>query len=374
MSATNNVFSAKTYWREDSGHLTIQTVRLSPCFNPDCYKIPEKVSICARCHIAKYCGRECQKKDFPFHKRICTKVQDQGPGEEKTSNVASRVIDVKPDSRKEIQDLLESCRSILELKEYDKDLSGKYWLDEEQEKVDSFLLTVQQSFQNHSPDPKEDPEKVIQFFLTETFKRKMFSFAELEEVISYLVKNFNDLGAFAFFGEGRGFATLNYLLQLFKREKVLSQCIFLEKPELIKAFKELLNRINSYNPFLQKYYPTLQYVDVTENPNSLTPNSCSFIRAMNVLYYLNIETIFATLQSFSNALKPQGILYTNFRIPYGDAAGTWKSHAEKVIKLAEKAGLQVHPKFPPIEFEHNIVYPNVGNLTVYFTKMEQQKG
>ena len=28
---------------------------------------------CSRCHVAKYCSVECQKKDWPKHKDICGK-------------------------------------------------------------------------------------------------------------------------------------------------------------------------------------------------------------------------------------------------------------------------------------------------------------
>jgi len=41
-----------------------------------CYKCKkseevDKFSRCARCHIAKYCGRECQTADWPAHRKVC---------------------------------------------------------------------------------------------------------------------------------------------------------------------------------------------------------------------------------------------------------------------------------------------------------------
>jgi hypothetical protein len=31
------------------------------------------ISVCAKCHFATYCGVECQKKDWPTHKKVCKK-------------------------------------------------------------------------------------------------------------------------------------------------------------------------------------------------------------------------------------------------------------------------------------------------------------
>src|SRR4051812_48389900 len=40
-----------------------------------CYKqgtLNELLKVCSRCHIAKYCCTECQRKDWPTHKQECT--------------------------------------------------------------------------------------------------------------------------------------------------------------------------------------------------------------------------------------------------------------------------------------------------------------
>lgn len=39
------------------------------CFS--CYKEVDNIKVCAVCHIAKYCSKECQTKDWIFHRVSC---------------------------------------------------------------------------------------------------------------------------------------------------------------------------------------------------------------------------------------------------------------------------------------------------------------
>lgn len=39
-----------------------------------CKKSGVKLSQCAKCHFEKYCSRECQKNDWPKHKKVCRKT------------------------------------------------------------------------------------------------------------------------------------------------------------------------------------------------------------------------------------------------------------------------------------------------------------
>ena len=41
---------------------------------PTCPKCSEASSQCARCHDRRYCCREHQKNDYPWHKHECTRV------------------------------------------------------------------------------------------------------------------------------------------------------------------------------------------------------------------------------------------------------------------------------------------------------------
>jgi hypothetical protein len=44
------------------------------CFAPGCMQ-DLAVEVCSGCHKARYCNRECQKKDWPTHKAACKNVQ-----------------------------------------------------------------------------------------------------------------------------------------------------------------------------------------------------------------------------------------------------------------------------------------------------------
>ena len=45
---------------------------------------------CAKCHSVSYCGRECQRADWPRHKRLCLPVMVKEMGEKGRGLVASR--------------------------------------------------------------------------------------------------------------------------------------------------------------------------------------------------------------------------------------------------------------------------------------------
>lgn len=49
-----------------------------------CQKKPPTTPLfeCVKCRKAAYCGAECQKKDWPFHKRFCPLFIQHGVGEE----------------------------------------------------------------------------------------------------------------------------------------------------------------------------------------------------------------------------------------------------------------------------------------------------
>jgi hypothetical protein len=48
------------------------TIARDKCDN--CLEVIEHLNACSRCHCAQYCGRECQKKHFPSHKKECKVV------------------------------------------------------------------------------------------------------------------------------------------------------------------------------------------------------------------------------------------------------------------------------------------------------------
>ena len=45
---------------------------------------------CAKCHSVSYCGRKCQRADWPRHKRLCLPVLIKEMGEKGRGLVASR--------------------------------------------------------------------------------------------------------------------------------------------------------------------------------------------------------------------------------------------------------------------------------------------
>lgn len=53
---------------------------------PVCKATVKKLQRCSGCHFAKYCGLECQKKDWPKHKKVC-KVNLQEENESKGDHV-----------------------------------------------------------------------------------------------------------------------------------------------------------------------------------------------------------------------------------------------------------------------------------------------
>jgi len=56
-----------------------------PIFNDNCLLIVEDIcanclesenlKTCTRCRIAKYCSAQCQKEDFPDHKKACKRIK-----------------------------------------------------------------------------------------------------------------------------------------------------------------------------------------------------------------------------------------------------------------------------------------------------------
>jgi hypothetical protein len=42
-----------------------------------CHRLVKKLKHCERCNSTYYCGRECQKKDWNRHKKMCKKLMDQ---------------------------------------------------------------------------------------------------------------------------------------------------------------------------------------------------------------------------------------------------------------------------------------------------------
>lgn len=42
------------------------------CAREDCFK-REGLKYCQRCRVVMYCSRECQRSEWSFHKRLCTK-------------------------------------------------------------------------------------------------------------------------------------------------------------------------------------------------------------------------------------------------------------------------------------------------------------
>jgi len=52
-------------------------------------KKPEPLFECVKCRKAAYCGAECQKKDWSFHKRFCPLFITQGEGAKRVVTVVS---------------------------------------------------------------------------------------------------------------------------------------------------------------------------------------------------------------------------------------------------------------------------------------------
>ncbi len=50
----------------------------SPLVCSVCNKAEGKIQRCARCHITRYCSRECQTKDWPKHRKTCQLSGTQG--------------------------------------------------------------------------------------------------------------------------------------------------------------------------------------------------------------------------------------------------------------------------------------------------------
>ena len=57
----------------------------SPAFEPESFKcdmcaaeLPMDAQGCSKCHIAKYCGRECQAAAWARHKHVCALQRDKG--------------------------------------------------------------------------------------------------------------------------------------------------------------------------------------------------------------------------------------------------------------------------------------------------------
>lgn len=53
------------------------TVTRSPC---SLFQLRE-FNICGRCQVARYCGSQCQQKDWPAHKKRCRERKRPCPHE-----------------------------------------------------------------------------------------------------------------------------------------------------------------------------------------------------------------------------------------------------------------------------------------------------
>jgi hypothetical protein len=54
--------------------LKVKCVAKAGCAAAGCAS-EEKSSVCARCHVVRYCSRECQRTDWKAHKPVCTAAQ-----------------------------------------------------------------------------------------------------------------------------------------------------------------------------------------------------------------------------------------------------------------------------------------------------------
>lgn len=68
MVASLRIYSCATFLSSLHTQLTNQTK--CSC----CLKEADQLKVCSRCHCTYYCGRECQTKHFPSHKRECKVV------------------------------------------------------------------------------------------------------------------------------------------------------------------------------------------------------------------------------------------------------------------------------------------------------------
>ncbi len=59
-------------------HVGVVTSPANQCTT--CNSTDQKLMLCSRCHFAKYCSIECQRKDWPKHKETCdiSKKQKEG--------------------------------------------------------------------------------------------------------------------------------------------------------------------------------------------------------------------------------------------------------------------------------------------------------
>ena len=50
---------------------------MTQCNGPNCGFKSEKLQNCSRCSGARYCGKDCQRKDWKRHKPMCQKLSEQ---------------------------------------------------------------------------------------------------------------------------------------------------------------------------------------------------------------------------------------------------------------------------------------------------------
>ena len=54
-------------------------LNINKCFS--CFKVVENIKSCAKCHLANYCSKECQNRDWKIHKLSCSDVASKNTDE-----------------------------------------------------------------------------------------------------------------------------------------------------------------------------------------------------------------------------------------------------------------------------------------------------